>query len=414
MAFVVVLVGPEEVPFGLQLDFLTARSAYYRQYFHDLAQTEDVIEHVVIIPNTTPETFGYVQNYMYTHQVIPSLDHLPTYEVLIGLWKLGHDMIIEGLCDATLEAMKECRRVTMRIPATPLLVKVWQDTPEGSSIRQLLLSWAAEYMRSSESRAEFARSLPQEVLSELVVTMSSQDSNNALQIINNKTNNLAPVAQARAGAVHYIDGDEDEAEQGPAAKKQRRQTDVLPRPSAAAVPKTAAAKKPGPRASLPNAKAPVRRRGAAAAANSANHTTVQKLNFCADLLTRMLSGPGKNQPSHANCFITTDKPIVGFWTRLVGPFKEPVDPAADGVPDYLEKVTKPMDLGTMKAKMDHGQYANETEFVNDMNQIFTNCYTYWNKKDPMWSACEKLQKSFDDKYSNMSRWIAKMEGDEDQ
>jgi hypothetical protein len=98
---------------------------------------------------------------------------------------------------------------------------------------------------------------------------------------------------------------------------------------------------------------------------------------------------------------------------LVGPFKEPVDPASDGVPDYFDKVTKPMDLGTMKGKMDRGEYADEEEFLKDMNQIFSNCYTYWSKKDPMWIACEKLQKSFEDKYSNMSRWITKMEGDED-
>jgi hypothetical protein len=227
---------------------------------------------------------------MLTGQVFPNLDHMPSYEVLIGVWKLGWNLKIEGLCDSTLEAMAECRRITQRIPATPLLVQVWQDTPEGSTIRKLLLSWAAEYMRSSESRAEFARSLPQEVLSELVVAMSSLDSPPIVQV-----NNLTPTTQPqpRAGAVHYITGDDDDADQGHASKKQRRQTDVLPRPPVAAVPKTAAAKKPGPRASLPNPKPPVRRRAGAAAANPANHTTAQKLNFCADLLTRMLSGPGK-------------------------------------------------------------------------------------------------------------------------
>ncbi|KAH8912605.1 Bromodomain-containing protein [Coniochaeta sp. PMI_546] len=390
--FVIILVGPDEEPFGIQLNFLCARSEYYRQYFLDPQNRDGSIERIVKIPDTIPEVFGYVQNYMFTGQVFPNLDHMPSYEVLIGVWKLGWNLKIEGLCDATLEAMAECRRITQRIPATPLLVQVWQDTPEGSTIRKLLLSWAAEYMRSSESRAEFARSLPQEVLSELVVAMSSLDSPPVVQV-----NNSAPATQPlpRAGAVHYITGDDDADEQGHASKKQRRQTDGLPRPMTAAVSKIATAKKPGPRASMPNPKPPVRRRGGAAAANPANHTTAQKLNFCADLLTRMLSGPG-------------------FWTRLVGPFKEPVDPVQDGVPDYFDKVTKPMDLGTMKGKMDRGEYTNEEEFLNDMNQIFSNCYTYWSKKDPMWAACEKLQKSFEDKYSNMNRWIAKMEGDEDQ
>jgi hypothetical protein len=80
------------------------------------------------------------------------------------------------------------------------------------------------------------------------------------------------------------------------------------------------------------------------------------------------------------------------------------------VPDYLDKIKKPMDLSTMKAKMDRQEYADENEFLADMNQIFTNCYTYWNERDPMWAACEKLQKSFEDKFGQMNKWIAKMEG----
>lgn len=111
--------------------------------------------------------------------------------------------------------------------------------------------------------------------------------------------------------------------------------------------------------------------------------------------------------------IFADPPLLtGFWTRLVGPFRDPVNPESDGVPDYFDKVAKPMDLQTMRAKMDRNEYADENEFLADMNQIFNNCYTYWAKKDPMWQACERLQKTFEDKYSQMSKWIAKMEGQE--
>jgi hypothetical protein len=288
-----VLVGPDEQPFGIQKDFLCSKSAYYRQYFYELEQRggeEQSIEHIVKLPTTLFDVFAYAQNYMFTGHVFPNLDHMPSYDVLIGVWKLGHELIIDGLCDATLEAMAECRRITQRIPATPLLVQVWQDTPEGSSIRKLLLSWAAEYMRSSDSRAEFARSLPQEVLSELVVAMSSLDSPPLVQV--NSNGPVAAAVQPRTGAVHYIDADEYDADQAHPNKKQRRQTDGLSRSSLPAVAKLAA-KKPGPRASLPNPKPPVKRRGGAASAAAANHTTTQKLNFCADLLTRMLSGPGK-------------------------------------------------------------------------------------------------------------------------
>ena len=104
--------------------------------------------------------------------------------------------------------------------------------------------------------------------------------------------------------------------------------------------------------------------------------------------------------------------IIGFWTRLVGPFKEPVVPEEDGVPDYFDKVKRPMDLSTIKGKMDRREYADEEEFLTDMRQIFENCFLYWKKDDPMWLAGEKLQKTFEDKYSGMNKWIAKMGGDE--
>jgi hypothetical protein len=97
---------------------------------------------------------------------------------------------------------------------------------------------------------------------------------------------------------------------------------------------------------------------------------------------------------------------------LVGPFKEPVEPTEDGVPDYFDKVKRPMDLGTIKAKMDRKGYADDEEFLKDVRQIFENCFTYWKKGDPMWLAGEKLQKTFEEKYSHMNKWIAKMAGEE--
>ncbi|KAL2196835.1 hypothetical protein P885DRAFT_37022 [Corynascus similis CBS 632.67] len=388
--FVIALVGPEETPFGIQKDFLCFKSTFYRKYF---AETPDEgLENLVRLPNTPVEVFAYAQNFMYTGHVFPILENLPSYEVLIGVWKLGHELGIEGLCDATLEAMAECRRVTQHIPATPLLVQVWKDTPEGSSIRKLLLSWAAEYMRSSESRAEFARSLPQEVLSELVVTMSSLDES-PLQAD-------APGLVSASGAQRRSAPHESDEVEGRPAKK-RRASDAGPNGSSSAAAADGAhglsRKQGGPRAALPGAKPgpkPGSKRRSSAAVNGGQQfSSNQKLNFCADLLSRMLSGPG-------------------FWTRVVGPFKDPVDPERDGVPDYFEVIKKPMDLMTMKGKMDRREYNDENEFLADMNQIFTNCYTYWRESDPMWAACEKLQKSFEDKFGQMNKWIAKMEGEE--
>lgn len=81
----------------------------------------------------------------------------------------GYYLDINGLCDASIKGMSECRNVTGETPATALFVRVWKYTPKGSSIRKLLLAWGTEYMDTSESHAEFARNLPQEILSELAM-----------------------------------------------------------------------------------------------------------------------------------------------------------------------------------------------------------------------------------------------------
>lgn len=401
------MVGPDSEPFGIQKDFLCAKSAFYRRYFRDKAANSESVEDVVELRDTTAEVFGYTQHYMYTGQVYP--DTPPDYEVLIGVWKLGHSLGIDGLCDATIDAMIEYRRLTNSIPATALLVQVWIDTPEGSSIRKLLLTWAAEYMRASEDRAEFAKALPQGVLSELVVAMSSLDATPAPAATPTPPVSQEVIKPAHQGwhdAVANSDG-----EQVRPAKK-ARYSDAGTNGAKA----TPTGRKGAGRPSTAGTKTGYKRKYTVVNGD-VELTTSKKLAFCDDLLTRMLSGPGKYffkpLPSLSSVITFTDlTSLTGFWTRLVGPFRDPVNPESDGVPDYFEKVEKPMDLQTMRAKMDRHEYADENEFLADMNQIFNNCYTYWAKKSPMWQACERLQKTFEDKYSQMSKWIAKMEGQE--
>lgn len=285
--FVIILVGPEEQPFGLQKDFLCYRSGYYRRFFAE-NQQPDTVEHVVKLPESSAEVFGLAQHFLFTGDVISDETGIPSYEALVQLWNLGHRLDIAGLCDRTLEAMIECRRLTERIPATPLLVQVWRDAPEGSSIRRLLLSWTAEYMRSSAARAEFAKSLPQEVLSELVVTMSSFDKTPLVS-----TRPAAAAAAAAQGQgqqpprknVHYLEGPDDE-ETLNNTKRNRRSSGM----SSVIVRQDSASKQ-----RTPLQKPQKRRSGALAEGRT--FPADRKLAFCADLLTRMLSGPGTSHTS---------------------------------------------------------------------------------------------------------------------
>lgn len=45
-------------------------------------------------------------------------------------------------------------------------------------------------------------------------------------------------------------------------------------------------------------------------------------------------------------------------------------------PDYRSKVSTPMDLLTVKEQLNSGTYKNITEFIKDMDLIFTNSKIY--------------------------------------
>eukprot|EP00195_Chlamydomonas_chlamydogama_P006680 CAMPEP_0202904786 /NCGR_PEP_ID=MMETSP1392-20130828/31084_1 /ASSEMBLY_ACC=CAM_ASM_000868 /TAXON_ID=225041 /ORGANISM="Chlamydomonas chlamydogama, Strain SAG 11-48b" /LENGTH=568 /DNA_ID=CAMNT_0049592595 /DNA_START=65 /DNA_END=1771 /DNA_ORIENTATION=- len=57
-------------------------------------------------------------------------------------------------------------------------------------------------------------------------------------------------------------------------------------------------------------------------------------------------------------------------------FRKPVDPVGDGVPNYLQVVKEPMDLGTIKACLGKKLYTNPLKFRDDMRKVWSNCALY--------------------------------------
>lgn len=55
---------------------------------------------------------------------------------------------------------------------------------------------------------------------------------------------------------------------------------------------------------------------------------------------------------------------------ISNPFRSPVNPAE--VPSYREKIQNPMDLSTMKKKLQHHQYNTVEEFISDIKLICEN------------------------------------------
>lgn len=59
------------------------------------------------------------------------------------------------------------------------------------------------------------------------------------------------------------------------------------------------------------------------------------------------------------------------------PFLKPVDPMTDGCPDYLTRIDKPMDLGTIKSRLEKGGcYAGALDVVKDVRLVAANCRKY--------------------------------------
>ncbi|XP_018116636.1 histone acetyltransferase p300 isoform X3 [Xenopus laevis] len=84
------------------------------------------------------------------------------------------------------------------------------------------------------------------------------------------------------------------------------------------------------------------------------------------------------------------------------PFRQPVDAQLLGIPkntsvlqDYFEIVKTPMDLSTIKRKLDTGQYQEPWQYVEDIWLMFNNAWLYNRKTSRVYKYCSKLAEVFE-------------------
>ena len=66
-----------------------------------------------------------------------------------------------------------------------------------------------------------------------------------------------------------------------------------------------------------------------------------------------------------------------MWKHQHGwPFYQPVDTIKLGLPDYFKIVKYPMDMGTVKKRLENNYYWCAQECVDDIKLMFNNCYLY--------------------------------------
>ncbi|KAI9502185.1 Bromodomain-containing protein, partial [Coemansia spiralis] len=85
--------------------------------------------------------------------------------------------------------------------------------------------------------------------------------------------------------------------------------------------------------------------------------------------------------------------------NITYPFLEPVDPVAMNCPDYFNVISEPMDLSTIKSKLESDIYSSPLEFEADMRLMFRNCYTYNPPGHPVHEAGRALEARFDSRWS---------------
>ena len=86
-------------------------------------------------------------------------------------------------------------------------------------------------------------------------------------------------------------------------------------------------------------------------------------------------------------------------------FLEPVDYIKYNIPDYLDIIKYPRDLSLIQFNLENDYYPNIQSFLNDVQLIWDNCYTYNPPKNYISKCaqiCEKKFKKEFEKYFNVN------------
>ncbi|XP_034048221.1 bromodomain-containing protein 3-like [Thalassophryne amazonica] len=96
--------------------------------------------------------------------------------------------------------------------------------------------------------------------------------------------------------------------------------------------------------------------------------------------------------------------VKSLWRHnFAWPFHQPVDAVALGLPDYHKIITSPMDMGTIKKRLENNYYWSSSECMQDLNTMFTNCYIYNKPTDDIVLMALALEKIFLQKVALMPR-----------
>ncbi|RLW05970.1 hypothetical protein DV515_00004919 [Chloebia gouldiae] len=98
----------------------------------------------------------------------------------------------------------------------------------------------------------------------------------------------------------------------------------------------------------------------------------------------------------AQCVETTAPPVPAALMSNTLIENQKIDPE-----DYYTIIKKPMDLGTIKKRLEHNYYTKAAECIEDFKTMFWNCYMYNKPGDDIVFMAEELEKVFMQKIARM-------------
>lgn len=87
--------------------------------------------------------------------------------------------------------------------------------------------------------------------------------------------------------------------------------------------------------------------------------------------------------------------------KCATPFLYPVDSLYHKIPHYYIMIKKPMDLNTVRNRINFLWYHSADECLSDIRQIFKNCYMFNPPESFVFISCKKLEDYFEEKVKNM-------------
>ena len=171
--------------------------------------------------------------------------------------------------------------------------------------------------------------------------------------------------------------EDDDLEDGPAAKRSKTEEDRRPQTEEDVLPQT---EEDG----TTDFKVPER---------PAINTQVNGTNTEAT----QVSSPPMTQLQYKHCMRTIQN-VKRIQSSTA--FRQPVDHVAMNIPSYPSIITKPMDLRTLEENLKESKYPTVEAFVADFNQIVQNCETFNGRESTFTKSAYDMKASFD---KNMSK-----------